>query len=164
MTNRFVSFLKKAGQILSAGLPIAADVFPILAPIANLMVPAGSQATAVKVETVTQSEIALMSASVFAAEKMGNVLTDKTITGADKAKVAGADIFQIILNSVAMAGKPIADPAAAQTAAVGMAGNLADFWNAVDGAKLPSVPAPAPAPAPLPIPVAPIATPAIPAE
>jgi hypothetical protein len=162
MTNRFISFLKKAGQILVAAEPIEAELLPQLAPLLNLALPQKSQAAAVAVENTAQSEIGLMTQNVLAAETMANTLaaSGTTVTGAQKAAAAAVGIKTILENSQAMAGKKIASPTGALAAAEKIAGALADWWNAVDGSSLPTVasstapapaaPAPAAAPAGIP--------------
>jgi hypothetical protein len=162
MSNRFVSFLKKAGQVLVAAEPIVAEALPALAPLLNLVTPKKDQAVVATVESAVVSDVALMSQSVLSVETAANVFAQggSTVTGAQKAQAAGVAILQIFENSAVMVGKKIADPAGAKAAAAKIAGGVADFWNAVDGNVLPNVsvssaqdPAPsssAPAPAPAP--------------
>jgi hypothetical protein len=140
MTNRFVSFLKKAGQVLSAGTSIAAEFFPVLAPFINIAIPAAVRPAAVAIESKVESEVSLMSQAVMSAETMGNVLAAEGISGSDKAKAAAVGIMHILMTSEAMVGKTVADPAGANAAAVSIAGGLADWWNAVDGKQLPAAP------------------------
>ncbi len=153
MANRFVGFLKKAGQLTIAAAPIAEQFMPILTPFLNLALPQKSQAIAATGAKI-ESEVSLMSQSVMTAETIGNILISKGvgITGPQKAAAAGAGIMAILLNSEAMAGKQIADPVAAQTASANIAGGIADWWNAVNGSVLPNVPV---APLNPPVPVSP---------
>lgn len=142
MANKFVSFLKKAGQILSAGTQIAAEFLPILGPLAAVVAP--KQASQILgATTIAESEVTQLSQAVGAAETMGAALAKNgvAVTGPQKAQAAATGVLQIFLNSEAMAGKKIADPAAAQVASVTIAGGIADFWNAVDGSALPNPPA-----------------------
>lgn len=142
--SKFTSFLKKAGEILTTVLADAAIAIPALQPFINLAVPASKQAAVNNDVTVAESEISLLSQSVMTAETTANTLAagGTTLSGAQKAAIAAPAILQVFLNSEAMAGKKIANPAAAQTAAATIAGGIADFWNAVDGSALPNPPAP----------------------
>lgn len=140
MTSGAVTFLKKLGQYLAKGLPIAAEAFPMLAPFVNLALPASAQPVAQAVESKAESEISLMSQAVVSAETMANALGSTTVTGAQKAAAAGTGVLQVLLASEAMAGKKIADPVGAQKAAAEIAGGLADFWNSVSGAAVPNPP------------------------
>jgi len=158
--SKFTSFLKKAGQILSTVAQDAAVFVPALAPFATLVIPASKQAAVQNVETTVVSDLNLLNQSVMTAETTANALaqTGTVISGAQKAQIAAQGVLTVFLNSEAMAGKKIADPAAAQAAAVKIAGGIADFWNAVDGNVLPTPPQPvaaAPAPAPVAAPVEP---------
>lgn len=141
--SKFTSFLKKAGQILTTVLADAAIAIPALQPFINLAVPASKQAAVNGVITTAESEISLLNQSVMTAETAGNVLAagGTALSGAQKAAIAAPAILQVFLNSESMAGKKIANPAAAQTAAATIAGGIADFWNAVDGSALPNPPA-----------------------
>src|ERR1700730_18052631 len=87
MTNRFVSFLKKAGQVLVSAEPLIAQAMPELAPLLNLFIPAKNQAAATTVETAVVSDVALMSQSVLSVETAANVFTQSgsSVTGAQKA-------------------------------------------------------------------------------
>lgn len=145
MANKFVSFLKKAGEIVVAGAAVAAQYEPMLAPLLNLFIPASKQATAQTIETKAISEISLLSSSVLQAETMASTLASSgtSVTGAQKAAAAAVGVTQIFLNSEAMAGKKIGDPVAAQKAASTIAGGIADWWNAVNGNDLPNPPTPA---------------------
>ena len=140
--SKFTSFLKKAGQILTTVLADAAIAIPALEPFINLAVPASKQAAVNGVLTTAESEISLLNQSVMTAETAGNVLAagGTALSGAQKAAIAAPAILQVFLNSESMAGKKIANPAAAQTAAATIAGGIADFWNAVDGSALPNPP------------------------
>jgi hypothetical protein len=138
LSNKAVSFLKRLGQILSAGLQVAAEILPGIAPFVNLTLPASVRATATTIESTVESEISLMAQSVTAAETMANVIGTPGLTGAQKAAAAGTGILQVLLNSEMMAGKTIHDPAGAQAASATIAGGLADFMNAIDGSKLPT--------------------------
>lgn len=140
MANKFVSFLKKAGQILSAGTQIAAEFLPILGPLAAVVAPKEAS----QILTIAESEVTQLSQAVGAAETMGAALAKNgvAVTGPQKAQAAATGVLQIFLNSEAMAGKKIADPVAAQAASVTIAGGIADFWNAVDGSALPNPPVP----------------------
>lgn len=141
MTNRFVSFLKKAGQVLAAGTQIASEFLPILGPLAAAVAPKEASQIQAGV-TIAESEVTQLSQAVGAAETMGAALAKGgvAITGAQKAQAAATGVLQIFLNSEAMAGKKIADLVAAQKASVTIAGGIADFWNAVDGSSLPNPP------------------------
>jgi hypothetical protein len=143
MTSKFVSFLKKAGQVIVAGANIAGQIDPVLLPLLNLAIPASKQAAAQTIETSVESDFSLMSQSVMSAETMGATLTASgtTVTGAQKAQAAATGIMAILQNSEAMVGKTIGNPTAANAAAVAIAGAVADWWNAVDGKSLPTPPA-----------------------
>lgn len=145
MANKFVSFLKRAGQIIEAGAQEAAVFVPALAPFVNLLIPASKQAAAVSIETKAVSEITLLSNSVMQTEAMVNAIKagGTAVTGAQKAQAAGVAVTNILMNSEAMAGKKIGDPVAAQKAASTIAGGIADWWNAVNGNDLPNPPTPA---------------------
>jgi hypothetical protein len=140
--SKFTSFLKKAGQILSTVAQDASIVLPALAPFVNLVVPASKQTAVQGVETTVESDLNLLNQSVMTAETTANTLAagGTTLSGAQKAAIAAPAILQVFLNSEAMAGKKIANPAAAQAAAATIAGGIADFWNAVDGSALPNPP------------------------
>lgn len=137
MTNKVVSFLKKAGLFLAQELPVVAAEIPALQPFLAFL-PKSWQPTANAIATTATSEISLMSQQIMAAETMGNAI-GSSVTGAQKASAAATGIMQIFLNSEAMAGKKISDPAKAQAAIVALSGDLADFWNAVDANVVPDV-------------------------
>lgn len=143
MTNKFVSFLKKAGQVIAAGVGIAADVLPILSPLANALLPSKYQSTAAAVETAAVNDISMISGVVGSVEAVSATLTSP-LTGPQKAAAVGAQLGPIFLASEAFAGKKIANPAAFNAAMVTIAGGFADAWNAVDGSALPNVPIAAP--------------------
>jgi hypothetical protein len=150
--SKFTSFLKKAGLVLTTVLQDAAIAIPALQPFINLTVPASKQPAVNTVITTAESEISLLSQSVMTAETTANTLAagGTTLSGAQKAAIAAPAILQVFLNSEAMAGKKIANPAAAQAAAATIAGGVADFWNAVDGSALPNPPTTTTVPAPEP--------------
>jgi hypothetical protein len=154
--SKFTSFLKKAGLVLTTALQDAAIAIPALQPFINLAVPVSKQAAVNGVITTAESEISLLSQSVMTAETTANTLAagGTVLSGAQKAAIAAPAILQLFLNSEAMAGKKISNPAAAQAAAATIAGGVADFWNAVDGSALPNPPAVAAAPSPAPEPAA----------
>jgi len=138
--NKFVGFLEKLGKVLAAGVPIAEELFPAVAPFLNLALPASAQPKAQAVEATVSSELALMAQSVTQVETIVNVAGMPTLSGAQKAAAAAPAILQVLENSVMMTGKKIANPAAASTAAATIAGGLADYLNALDGSALPNPP------------------------
>lgn len=143
MTNKFVSFLKKVGQVVAAGVGIAADVLPILSPLATALLPAKYQSTATTVESAVTSDISIISGVVGSVESVSATLASP-LTGPQKAVAVGAQLGPIFLASEAFAGKKIANPTAFNAAMVTIAGGFADAWNAVDGAALPNLPIAAP--------------------
>jgi hypothetical protein len=148
MTSKFVSFLKKLGQIVAAGAQVAETILPALAPFINLAIPASKQANALAVETTIGNDLNSIFAAVTAAESAGAVLGNPGLTGAQKAAMAGAYIGPIFLNAEALAGQKVANPAAANAAFVTIAGGIADFLNSLDGSALPTAPPPTTTPAP----------------
>ena len=146
--SKFTSFLKKLGQIVAAGAQVAETVLPAIAPFINLAIPAAKQANALAVETTVGNDLNSIFAAVTAAESAGAVLGNPGLSGAQKAAMAGALVGPIFLNAEAIAGKKVADPAAANAAFVTIAGGIADFLNALDGSALPTAAAPTTTPAP----------------
>jgi hypothetical protein len=137
MTNKFVSFLKKAGQVLATGAEIAIKEIPALQGLVSLL-PASAQGTAGSVLTTANNDASWLLAAVTSAETAGNVIGTPGLSGAQKAAMAGALIAPAFLNAMSVAGKTPQNPVAANAALVAMAGNLADFMNAYDGSALPS--------------------------
>jgi hypothetical protein len=146
MTNKFVSFLKKAGQVIASAAMIAEEFYPALAPLVNAVLPAKDQAKAASVEATVSSDISSVSSVVMSVEGISATLT-QPLSGAQKAAAAGPQIGAIFLASEALAGKKIANPAAFNAAMAVIAGGVADAWNAVDGSALPTPAAATPAPA-----------------
>jgi|SRR5581483_4577280 len=146
MTNKFVSFLKKAGQILAAGAEVAIETIPMLAPFTPLL-PSKVQGTVSTVEATAQNDATWLLQSITGIETAGAAIGTPGLTGAQKAQMAGAAIAPAFLAAMNIAGKKAADPAKANAALVTIAGGVADFMNAYSGDPLPNPPAvPAPAP------------------
>lgn len=137
MTNKFVSFLEKAGKVIAAGVGIAAEVYPLFQPLATALAPASAKPA---IATVG-SDISDLSGIIGSVEAVSASLATP-LTGAQKAAAAGAQFANIFLNSAALAGKKVANPQAFGTAMVAIASGFADAWNAVDGSELPTITAP----------------------
>lgn len=143
MTNKFLSFLKKAGQILAAGAEIAVEAIPILAPFTPLL-PQKIQSTVGTVETTVNADAQWLLQAVTGIEAAATAATTAPgtvpISGAQKAIMAGNAIAPAFIAAMSLAGKKPADPVKANAALVAIAGSVADFMNAYDGSALPNAP------------------------
>lgn len=146
MTNKFVSFLKKAGQLIASGAEVAIETIPELAPFIKFL-PSKDQAIATTVTSTVSTDANFLLQATMSAEATGAALGTPGLSGAQKAAVAAVDIGQVFLNSSLLAGKKVTNPAAFNAAMVAIAGDVADAWNAFDGSALPNPPTP-PAAAP----------------
>ena len=116
-----MKFLKRVGIDLLKFVSIVAGYQPII------------QEAAAGLPASIQSELALFTNIIQTVE--GGVEKLKaagtSITGAQKAVIAAPAISQVILSSLAMAGKEVADPVAFDAACVKLAGDWADVQNAI---------------------------------
>lgn len=137
MSNKFVSFLKKAGQILATGAEVAIETLPILQPFTALL-PQKIQGAVGTVESTVGTDATWLLQAVVSAETAGGVLTNPGLSGAQKAAMAGTYLAPAFTAAMSIAGKAPKDPAAANAALITIAGGVADFMNAYDGSALPT--------------------------
>lgn len=131
----FVSFLKKAGQILANVASVEAGLEPIFKAAAPAAAP-------------TLDKLDLIFKSVVATEGQFAAAFPAQQTGAQKV-VAAASLVGPILSTVeTIDGKPIANEAALLKAITTITGGVADYMNALQDKASPAVSAasiPAPA-------------------
>lgn len=145
MPNKFVSFLKKAGQILASGAEVAIETIPILAPF-TILLPKSIQSTVSSIETTTNNDATWLLQAVTGVETAATSIGTPGLSGAQKAVMAGASIAPAFIAAMNLAGKKPADPVKANAALVTIAGGVADFMNAYDGSTLPNLPIAVPPP------------------
>lgn len=114
-----LTFLKKLGQIIVAG----ANVFGVFSPMIQQVVPGSGV-----VNTVSK-DIAEIGNVVVSVEAFGQMAG---LPGAQKAKLAGPQIAQILMNSTLLVGKKIHDPVLFAKACASMGGDMADILNSLD--------------------------------
>lgn len=122
-----MSFLKRLGQWIIAGIKLEAG----LAPLVRAVYPQ-AQDSLDKVE----NELTQLASVIVTVEAMGAATG---LPGTEKVRVAGPLIGQLIQQSSLMVGKQIADKAKFAAACQTIAGGLADLLNSL---KEPSVPTP----------------------
>lgn len=113
-----MNFLKKFGAILLKITAIASGV--------QFLLPPQAQPTAAMILNDLNQLIAVITVVEAAGQATG-------ASGADKLKMATPLIAQAILQSQFMIGKKIADEAKFKAACQGIASNLADLLNSLDG-------------------------------
>lgn len=148
----FVSFLKKAGQVLANVAAVEAGVEPIF----KAALPTAAGTVLDKFDTAFKSVVAVE--GMFAAAYPGQQ------TGPQKIIAASTLIAPILASIDAIAGTHTVDSAAEQKAILEITGGIADYINARSGGNVAvsaggSVPAPAIAVASVPAKVAPAPNP-----
>lgn len=114
-----MTFLKKAGQIIAEGIAILGGIAPILQ--------ATNSKQAAIVETVSK-DLTEIGQVVISMEGVGAALG---LSGADKLRAATGPVIQILMQSELLAGKPITDAAALNTAAQSIINGVVAALNAV---------------------------------
>lgn len=114
-----MTFLSKLGGIIAT----VAGLFAGFGGVIQKQWPGSSGI----IETVSK-DIAEVGNIVAEVEAFGQL---KGLSGADKAKMAGPLVAQVLLSGSLLSGKKIADPIAFQAACVTIAGGVADVLNSV---------------------------------
>lgn len=117
-----MTWLKRIGQIAVKGLELAVGVAPQFSQAFPQALPPG------RVQPVVDT-LGKLEAVIVNAEAFGSALG---LAGTDKLKAASGPITQILLSDF-LAGRKIADKQKFATAAAGIASNLADLLNSLDG-------------------------------
>ena len=128
-----MTFLKKLGQIIVSGLGIALGFLPTLQ--AALPNNAGT------LQTVSKDLSELLNI-IVSVEATGAALG---LAGPDKLHAAAPQIAQVLLQSSALAGKPIANQPLFLQGCTDIASGLAEVLNAVHPDAAQTAPSPAPA-------------------
>jgi hypothetical protein len=147
MANKFVSFLKAAGEVIANG----ALSYYGLPPLFKTAAPSTAA-------TSTATEIAALAQAAIQVEAIGK---SASLTGAQKLAALEPQVYAILQNALALDGKPIANPTLAAQGASEVAQGIVDFMNGIEGSAVTSAagsPAPTVAPAATPAPAAPAAT------
>lgn len=122
MTSKFVSFLKVAGEVIANGV----TSYFGLPPVFKLPAPSASAtATATDVSSIVQAAIQV--------EAIGKTLG---LTGPQKLQALIPQVFAILNSSLALGGKPIAQPALATSGATGISQGIVDFLNSLEPAAI----------------------------
>lgn len=136
MTNKFVSFLKKAGQIIANFGAAEAG----LEPIFKAILPAKDGVYIDKLDTIMKS--------IIATDGMFEAAFPGQQTGPDKLKAAATLVAPLLASLDSLAGTHTVDSVAKQAAILKITSGFADYINALDGGNLPTAAAGAiPAPA-----------------
>ncbi len=114
-----MTFLKKLGEILVKGLAIAIGVGPV---VAQAVPGAGG------IVTLVASDLEQIQQIIVEVEAMGASLG---LPGADKLRAAAPLVAQILLQSKALVGKPIANGPLFTQGATKIADGFADVLNSV---------------------------------
>lgn len=139
--SKGVDFLKKLGGYILTVARVAGKIDPEL-QIFTQFLPVPIRDKIIAVDTKVQSELTLIANSIVSAEVMAQTLSDKNITGLDKAKSAAVTITQVLLNAEFMAGREVADAVLAQQIAEKIAGDFADWLKNVKPNHVPDNPNP----------------------
>ena len=115
-----MSFLKKLGQIAQ----VAAKVVPVYGPVIGAFIPEKPQSSVARVSDT----IGTVAGIVMQVEAMG---ASAGATGEQKLKMAAVAVAQIYLQSSALAGKKIANPALFQAGVEKSVAGAVDILNSV---------------------------------
>jgi hypothetical protein len=147
MANKFVSFLKAAGEVIANGALSYYGLPPLFKTAAPTTAAAG-----------VATEIAALAQAAIQVEAIGK---SANLTGAQKLAALEPQVYAILQNALALGGKPIANPTLAAQGASEVAQGIVDFMNGIEGSTVTSAagsPAPVVGTAPAPAPAAPPAT------
>lgn len=116
-------------KILGAALATGTQLVPFLnlfGPIATAVIPGDKDD---KVLAKVGSELAQFNAIVANMEGLGILLADKNISGADKARAAGAQMGQVVLQSMQAGGYKLNDEPKFKEACSRLGGDWADIME-----------------------------------
>jgi hypothetical protein len=119
-----MNFLKKVGQIIAAVTGKIATAAPLVGQLVTSFDPAAAPYINVFEGAV---------GAVISVEGAVAAIANSNISGADKARAAGALVGQIIQLSPFMKGKDIADGEKFKNACATIAGGIADLLNSLKG-------------------------------
>lgn len=134
--NKGIDFLKKLGGYVATGAAAYAQFNPELKFLLGFL-PQKISSAIMPIEAKITNELTLVSQQVVQAEAMGAALTDKNITGPDKAKSIAANVTAILANAEFMAGMEVEDAELAKQIAQRIAGDVADWLKNVKPKHVP---------------------------
>lgn len=124
-----MNFLKRVGVDLLKAAGIVMGFQPLIQAVTQTLPQAAQNAIAVGLSDFQQitNIVQTIEGGAAAVTAAGT-----TIAGPQKAILAGPAVAQAVLQSLALVGKKVKDPAAFQAACVKLAGAWADVQNAIE--------------------------------
>lgn len=114
-----MGFLKRFGEIVLKITAIATGLAPLIS---------GAAPASTAVVRVVVDDLTLIAKIIMDVEVMGQALS---LTGTQKLEAAAPLVAQLVLNSSALAGQQIADPARFKAACTTIASGMADLLNSL---------------------------------